>query len=140
MHYWENYFNISGGNSKTLLITQVAPGDSHVSETLQTLQFAQRIRSIQCLSSNSKSRERLDSERSDKSENSKNKETDDEVNLFPNYTEFVKFLYFSLDIQGATQDLGIYSDANSSNVVLFMAQKACMHCANYLIFRLYIVI
>lgn len=72
-----------GGNSKTLLITQVAPGDSHVSETLQTLQFAQRIRSIQCLSSNSKSRERLDSERSDKSENSKNKETDDENSPAP---------------------------------------------------------
>lgn len=87
-----------------MLITQVAPGDSHVSETLQTLQFAQRIRSIQCLSSNSKSRERLDSERSDKSENSKNKEKTDEVNLFPNYTELVKFFYFSLDIQGATQE------------------------------------
>lgn len=39
--------NSLGGNSKTLMIVQVAPVDDHVSETIASLTFAQRIRSVE---------------------------------------------------------------------------------------------
>ena len=37
----------AGGDSKVLMIVQVAPVDSHVNETLCSLNFAQRVRSVE---------------------------------------------------------------------------------------------
>eukprot|EP00106_Octopus_bimaculoides_P004027 XP_014771469.1 PREDICTED: kinesin-like calmodulin-binding protein homolog [Octopus bimaculoides] len=48
-----------GGNSKTLLITQVSPSMLHLTETLRTLQFAQRLQSIQTGDTPVRSRERV---------------------------------------------------------------------------------
>ena len=40
-------FVTSGGDSKTLMITQVAPVERNVGETLASLNFAQRVRTVE---------------------------------------------------------------------------------------------
>ncbi|XP_029644023.1 kinesin-like protein KIN-14C [Octopus sinensis] len=58
-----------GGNSKTLLITQVSPSMLHLTETLRTLQFAQRLQSMQIGDTPIRSREKVNNTENNGMEN-----------------------------------------------------------------------
>ena len=46
-HTHTNYYCVIGGDSKTLMVVQVAPVEKNVGETMCSLMFAERVRAVE---------------------------------------------------------------------------------------------